>query len=100
MLGEFEEVLEKEVRPYLRQHHGDVEVVDFKDGVLTVRLLGGCSSCPSMQLTLDNIVAIELKKRFSYIKEVVLAPREIDEESWALAKKILQASRDKYKMQE
>lgn len=95
MYREFEEVLEKEVRPYLNEHHGDIEIVDFQDGVLTVRLLGGCSCCPSMHLTVDNVVAKELKSRFDYIKEVVVAENEIDEEVLAFAKKILNASRDK-----
>ncbi len=90
---EIEQVLETEVRPYLREHHGDIEIVDFKDGVLTVRFLGGCSCCPSVHYTVENVVEKELTENFDYIKKVVVAEPEIDEEAWALAKKLLSGQR-------
>ena len=90
MYNELEAVVEKEIRPYLRAHHGDVEIVDFKDGVLKVRMLGGCSGCPSAQYTLEDVVEKELKKRFPFIDSVVIADN-ISEEMWALARKILKS---------
>lgn len=95
MYGEFEKVLEEEVRPYLKEHHGDIEIVDFKEGVLKVRFLGGCSGCLSAQFTLDDLVEKELKRRFDYIDSVVLADDEISEEMIAFAKELLRAGRNK-----
>ena len=42
------------IRPYLNQDGGDVDFVDFKDGIVYVRLLGACVGCSSSDLTLKN----------------------------------------------
>ncbi|HZP40400.1 MAG TPA: NifU family protein [Candidatus Binatia bacterium] len=41
-----------EVRPYLRSHGGNVELVEIRDGVARVRLAGSCHGCPSSRATL------------------------------------------------
>jgi Fe-S cluster biogenesis protein NfuA/nitrite reductase/ring-hydroxylating ferredoxin subunit len=46
-----------EVRPYLESHGGDVELVSVADGVVTLRMQGSCSGCPSSTMTLK--LAIE-----------------------------------------
>ena len=33
------------IRPYLMDDGGDVEFVNFKDGIVYIRLLGACSNC-------------------------------------------------------
>lgn len=45
-----------EVRPYLRSHGGDAELVGIEDGMVHLRLLGSCSGCPSSQVTLRTAV--------------------------------------------
>ncbi len=45
------------VRPYLRSHKGDVELVGVIDGVVTLRMQGSCHGCPSSAMTLK--LAIE-----------------------------------------
>ncbi|MDP2301156.1 MAG: NifU family protein [Ignavibacteria bacterium] len=41
------------IRPYLKADGGDVELVNVsKDGIVQVKLLGACSSCPMSQMTL------------------------------------------------
>lgn len=44
------------VRPYLRSHGGDVEVVSVGEGVVRVRLLGACQGCPASVATLRGVV--------------------------------------------
>ena len=45
------------VRPYLGSHGGDVELIDIDQaGVVTLRLLGTCDSCPSSTATLQLAV--------------------------------------------
>jgi Fe-S cluster biogenesis protein NfuA/nitrite reductase/ring-hydroxylating ferredoxin subunit len=41
-----------EVRPYLRSHGGDVELVAVEDGVANLRLAGTCNGCPSSSATM------------------------------------------------
>ena len=51
MYEEIERVLDQHVRPLLRGHGGDMEVLGLEDGVLRFRLLGKCSGCPAAGLT-------------------------------------------------
>ena len=45
------------VRPYLGSHGGDVELLGVDDdGVVRLRLLGSCDSCPSSTVTLQLAV--------------------------------------------
>lgn len=50
-----EQALEK-VRPLLRSHGGDVELVDLSDGVVKLKLDGSCHGCPSSSITLRNAI--------------------------------------------
>jgi Fe-S cluster biogenesis protein NfuA/nitrite reductase/ring-hydroxylating ferredoxin subunit len=47
----------EEVRPYLRSHGGNVELLGVEEGVARVRLQGSCDGCPSSTVTLK--LAIE-----------------------------------------
>ena len=51
MRDQVQGVLDK-LRPFIQQDGGDVELVDIEDGVVKVRLLGACGSCPSSTITL------------------------------------------------
>jgi Fe-S cluster biogenesis protein NfuA len=43
----------KQVRPYLQRDGGDVELVRITDdGIVEVRLVGSCISCPMSMMTL------------------------------------------------
>ena len=77
MIQKIKEVIEKEVNPYLAMHQGGAELVDFEDGVVTLKLYGGCSGCPSSQLTLFNGIVPILKEHFPHeIEDVMLAGEE------------------------
>ena len=45
-----------QVRPYLRTHKGDVELVEVIDGVVRLRMQGSCHGCPSSAITLKNAI--------------------------------------------
>ncbi|CAD2080048.1 NifU family protein [Jeotgalicoccus meleagridis] len=51
MYERVEEVLNK-LRPFLLRDGGDVELVDVEDGIVKLRLLGACGTCPSSTITL------------------------------------------------
>ena len=70
MQHEVEEVLNR-IRPSLHADGGDVELVDIKDGVVSVRLTGACSGCPLSTLTLKNGIERLLKEEIAGVKEVV-----------------------------
>ncbi len=64
------EVLE-EIRPSLQADGGDVELVDVKDGVVSVRLTGHCGGCPMSAMTLKMGIERFLKSKVPEVKEVI-----------------------------
>lgn len=64
-----EETLEK-IRVGLKTEGGDIELVDIKDGVVYVRLMGACGTCPMSQMTMKNWVESTLKAELPEIKAV------------------------------
>jgi len=62
--------LEK-VRPVLLADGGDVQLIDVKDGVVTLKLTGACSGCPMATMTLKGGIEQVLKEQVPEVKEVV-----------------------------
>lgn len=56
-----QEVLE-EISPMLEADGGGVEIVEFKDGNLTLSLLGACSGCPMSSITFGGVVENKLRE--------------------------------------
>jgi Fe-S cluster biogenesis protein NfuA len=44
------------IRPFLRSHGGNVELLEVRDGVVRLRLVGNCDGCPSSALTMRQTV--------------------------------------------
>lgn len=86
---EIEKVIEENIRPYLNEHHGDIEVVSLENKVLKVKLLGNCEGCPSAQLTMESLIEKELTDAFPDLIERVSMIDEISDELYNLAKEIL-----------
>lgn len=62
----------EEVRPGLKSHNGDVELVAIKPpDTVEVRLIGTCSSCPTSTLTLSQGVEQAIKNHCPEITKVV-----------------------------
>ncbi len=70
MRDKVEKALDK-IRPALRADGGDVELVDVKDGVATVRLTGACGSCPMSTMTLRMGVERVIKEEVPEITELI-----------------------------
>ncbi len=64
-----QEVLDK-LRPFLLRDGGDCELVDVEDGVVKLRLLGACGSCPSSTITLKAGIERALLEEVPGILEV------------------------------
>jgi len=64
----------EEVRPHLQMDGGDVELVDYKDGIVKVKLKGHCEGCPMSQMTIKWGVEQYLKKKVPTIKAVEEVP--------------------------
>jgi Fe-S cluster biogenesis protein NfuA len=65
------------VRSHLRADGANVELVDFADGIVTIRLTGGCVRCPMSQMALHSGLENALREAVGDVKQVVIlrAPR-------------------------
>ena len=78
VLDRIEHTINK-IRPYIQTDGGDVELVDFKDGVVTVRMLGACAGCMALDMTLtDGIQAILIDEVPEVIKVELEQPEPIN----------------------
>lgn len=61
------------IRPAIQADGGDVALMEFREesGVVEVRLLGACESCPISMMTLKDGIERRLKSTVPGIVEVV-----------------------------
>jgi len=70
MREEVEKALEN-IREYLKRDGGDIELVDVTDdGVVKVKLLGACGTCPFSAMTLQMGVQKSLMEQVPGVKKV------------------------------
>lgn len=72
MIEQIKEIIASDINPMLELHAGGCELLDVDDGIVTLRLFGGCSGCPSSQITLFNGIVPILKEKIPEIRDVVL----------------------------
>ncbi|MBY0109867.1 MAG: NifU family protein [Candidatus Babeliaceae bacterium] len=63
-------VIEQNIRPLIQKDGGDIELVDFNNGVVSIKFLGACVSCPYSFMTLKLGVLEILSEKFPEIKDV------------------------------
>jgi Fe-S cluster biogenesis protein NfuA len=69
MREEVAKALEK-VRPALQADGGDVELIDVRDGIVSVKLTGACGGCPMSQMTLKQGIERAIKEAVPDVKGV------------------------------
>jgi Fe-S cluster biogenesis protein NfuA len=64
LLQKLENFIDSDVRPFLQQDGGDIELKGVEDGIVLVNLHGACGTCPSSIMTLQFGVERRLKEVF------------------------------------
>lgn len=64
----------EQIRPYLHEHGGEVEVLGVARGVVQVRLIGACSGCTSAADTLRHGVQEALRENLPGFVSMDVAP--------------------------
>lgn len=72
------ELLETRIRPTVQEDGGDITYVDFKEGIVYLRLQGSCTSCPSSVVTLKSGVKNMLQFYIPEVLGVVQVTDEVD----------------------
>lgn len=88
MKEKIQKVLEEKVNPLLAEHYGGAYLVDYDNGVVKVRLTGACSTCPSAQYTIEDVVKEILVANCEEVNDVIL-DTSVSEDLIDMAKKIL-----------
>lgn len=76
MEKKIEEVLNK-VRPYLNEHGGDVEFINYDNGIVYVSLIGVCAHCSHASETITSMIESSLKFEIPEIKSVINVDRSV-----------------------
>jgi len=71
IIAEIKKQITEKIRPALIMDGGNIEFVDYDDGVLTVRLLGACDGCEFAGITLKNAVLGVLREYVPELEQVV-----------------------------
>lgn len=82
-------IIEEKINPILTQHLGGVELLEVKDKVVYIKMLGACGACPSSQITLENIIETAIKTEISDIDRVSIY-QGVSDEMISFAKKIIE----------
>ena len=64
-------ILETKVRPAVSKDGGDITFQNFQNGIVTVKLQGSCSGCPSSTMTLKRGVENLLSHYVPEVKELI-----------------------------
>ncbi len=65
-------ILKTVIAPYLQKDGGDIELVSFDNGIVSVHFLGNCHGCPYAEKTLKNRVEKNLIRYLPEVREAVL----------------------------
>lgn len=63
------EVIDK-IRPFLISDGGNIEYVKFEDGIVYVKMMGHCSNCPMLDVTLKDSIEIAIINEVPEVIEV------------------------------
>ncbi len=79
MCPEIEDILDQYVRPILRGHGGELEVIGFDQGVVRFKLKGRCAGCPAADLTTEELIQSALVEHVQGVTQAVLVQDISDE---------------------
>ena len=61
------------IRHFLQKDGGDIEFVEFKDGIVSVRMHGACQDCMYANADIKELVEVILQEEVPGVTEVRLA---------------------------
>lgn len=71
LYGQVADVFEAEINPAIARHGGFVELIDVQDGVVMLRMGGGCQGCGMADVTLRQGIEASLRERVPEVAGIV-----------------------------
>lgn len=59
------------LQPYLINDGGNIEFVKYEDGIVYIKMMGACSNCQMLDLTLKEGIESTIKEEVPEVKEVI-----------------------------
>ena len=69
LLDRIEHTINK-IRPYIQADGGDVQLIDYEDGVVTISMLGACAGCMAIDTTVNEGIQALLMDEVPEVKKV------------------------------
>ena len=85
-------IIEEKINPVLGEHSGGAVLTNYQDGVVTVRLTGACSGCPSAQMTTEDVVKEVLMEEIPELVDVKL-DTSVSDELIEMARRLMRGER-------
>lgn len=61
----------EKIRPFLISDGGNIEYVKYEDGIVYVKMLGHCSNCPMLDMTLKESIEVAIINEVPEVIEVI-----------------------------
>lgn len=78
MREKIEKVLDEIVRPYLRDHKGDIKISRVEGDTVFIQLLGQCTECAYADLTVGDFITTSITENVPGIHHVIQDTMDID----------------------
>lgn len=59
------------LRPFLINDGGNIEFVKYEDDIVYIKMMGACSNCEMLDLTLKDGIENAIKEEVPSVKEVI-----------------------------
>lgn len=59
------------LRPFLINDGGNIEFVKYEDNIVYIKMMGACSNCHMLDITLKEGIEAAIKSEVSEVKEVI-----------------------------
>ena len=59
------------LRPFLINDGGNIEFVKYENGIVYIKMMGACSNCEMLDLTLKDGIETAIKDEIPEVKEVI-----------------------------
>ncbi len=90
---ELDRLMDEHVRPLLREHGGDAEILSYENGILRLRMLGQCAGCPAADLTNETLIEGSLRQLVPELSQVVLV-HQVSEDLLREARRLMTRGTD------
>lgn len=71
MRHKIQQLLDEEINPSVASHGGRIDLVDYANRVVYIKMSGGCQGCASSKATLRDGVEQSILKAFPRVKQIV-----------------------------